>query len=218
MIRWAVLSCVFLAAMVGPSGQALADEESVSIRGNFPQMLARGETTVQMANRIAVVLINLDRLIAPPCGMKRIFEFAGADHVDADDLSIRVDPAKPGVWRLVIKGRGCWSDRLHNVFVYPRGPRPAEMRAGVPGQSVAGPRLQGQAMQLVFREANGIAMRAGCEDPAFLADTSVRKLRRPGQAWEEVWSATACDVSRKFLVMFTPEAGGKTRIAAALFD
>ena len=214
MIRFlAVLVSLVLAA-----GVARADEENVSIRGNFPQLLARGETTPQMANRIAVLLINLDRMIAPPCGMKRIFEFSGADHVDGSDLSLRVDPAKPGVWRFVIVGRGCWSDRVHNVFVYPRGVHPAELRAGVPGRSVAGPRLQQQAMQLVFREANGIAMRAGCEDPAFLADTSIRKVRRPGQPWEELWSATACEVTRKFLVMYTPEAGGKTRVAVALFD
>lgn len=214
MIRFlAVLVSLVLAACV-----ARADEENVSIRGNFPQLLARGETTPQMANRIAVLLINLDRMIAPPCGMKRIFEFSGADHVDESDLSLRVDPAKPGVWRFVIVGRGCWSDRVHNVFVYPRGVQPAELRAGVPGRSVAGPRLQQQAMQLVFREANGIAMRAGCEDPAFLADTSIRKVRRPGQPWEELWSATACEVTRKFLVMYTPEAGGKTRVAVALFD
>lgn len=218
MMRRVFFAAAVLAGMVSVGPQALADEENVSIRGNFPQMLARGETTVQMANRIAAVLINLDRLIAPPCGMKRVFEFAGADYVDADDLSVRVDPAKPGVWRFAIRGRGCWSDRLHNVFVYPRGVRPAELRAGAPGRSVAGPRLQGQAMQLVFREANGIAMRSGCEDRAFLADTSVRKVRRQGQAWEELWSATACDVTRKFLVMFTPEAGGKTRIAVAAFD
>jgi len=214
MIRFlAVLVSLVLAA-----GAARADEENVSIRGNFPQLLARGETTPQMANRIAVLLINLDRMIAPPCGMKRVFEFSGADHVDESDLSLRVDPAKPGVWRFVIVGRGCWSDRVHNVFVYPRGVQPAELRAGVPGRSVAGPRIQQQAMQLVFREANGLAMRAGCEDPAFLADTSVRKVRRPGQAWEELWSATACEVTRKFLVMYTPEAGGKTRVAVALFD
>lgn len=214
MIRFlAVLVSLVLAV-----GAARADEENVSIRGNFPQLLARGETTPQMANRIAVLLINLDRMIAPPCGMKRVFEFSGADHVDESDLTLRVDPAKPGVWRFVIVGRGCWSDRVHNVFVYPRGVQPAELRAGVPGRSVAGPRLQQQVMQLVFREANGLAMRAGCEDPAFLADTSVRKVRRPGQAWEELWSATACEVTRKFLVMYTPEAGGKTRVAVALFD
>jgi hypothetical protein len=218
MIRLPLIALVVLAALLGRAAPVHASDEDVSIRGNFPQLLARGETTVQMANRIAVLLINLDRLIAPPCGMKRVFEFAGADHVDVDDLTVRVDPAKPGVWRLAIRGRGCWTDRVHNVFVYPRGAQPAELRAGVPGQSVAGPRLQGQAMQLVFREANGIAIRSGCEDPAFLADTSVRKVRRPGQAWEELWSATACEVTRKFLVMFTPEGEGRTRVAVALFD
>lgn len=211
-----VLIAAFVLALA-TLGVARADE-AVTIRGNFPQLLARGESTPQMANRIAVLLINLDRMIAPPCGMKRIFEFAGADHVAAGDLSARVDPAQPGVWRLVILGKGCWSDRVHNVFVYPRGVQPADLRAGVPGRSVAGPRYQQQAMQLVFREANGIAIRAGCDEGAFLADTSVRKPRRPGLAWEEVWSATACEVTRKFLVMFTPEAGGKMRVAVALFD
>lgn len=211
----------FIATLIAwalAAAPSLAGEENVSIRGNFPQLLARGETTPQMASRIAVLLVNLDRLIAPPCGMKRIFAFSGAEHVDENDLSARVDPARPGVWRLVVLGRGCWTDRVHNVFVYPRGGQPAALRAGVPGRSVAGPRLQQQAMQLVFREANGIAMRSGCEDPAFLADTNVRRVRRPGQAWEELWSATTCEVTRKFLVMFTPEAQGRTRVAVALFD
>ena len=170
-----------------------------------------------MANRIAVALISLDRLIAPPCGMKRVFEFAGADHVDADDLSVRVDPAKPGVWRLVVIGHGCWANRVHNVFVFPRGASPADIRAAAPGRTVAGPRYQQQAMQMVFREANGIAIRAHCDSAAFLSDTNVRKVRRPGQPWEENWSATACDITRKFLVMFTPEKG-KMRIAVVLND
>lgn len=197
------------------AGAARAQEEDVNIRGNFPQLLARGESLVQMANRIAVLLVNLDRRIAPPCGMKRIFTFAGADHVDESDLSVRVDPAKPGVWRLVVTGKGCWSPRMHNVFVVTRGALPADLRLGVPGRSVAGPKLQGEAIRLVLREANGIAMRSKCEDPAFLVDTSVAKVRKAGAPWAESWSASACEVTRRFAVMFTPE-GQKTRIAVAL--
>ena len=192
-------------------------EEDVSIRGNFPQLLARGETTPQMANRIAVALINLDRLIAPPCGMKRVFTFSGADYVDEGDLGARVDPAKPGVWRFVVIGHGCWTNRVHNVFVYPRGTNPAALRAGVPGRSVAGPKYQGEALQLVFREANAIAIRSNCDEGAFISDTNVTKVRRPGQPWEEVWMATACEVTRKFLVMFTPD-GQKMRLAVVLND
>jgi hypothetical protein len=192
-------------------------EEDVSIRGNFPQILARGETVVQMANRIAVLLINLDRKIAPPCGMKRIFEFAGADHYDANDLSKRTDPSQRGVWRIAVTGSGCWSPRLHNVLLFPRVGAPAELRLGVPGRSVAGVKHQQDATQLVLREANGIAMRGNCEDPAFLVDTTVTRARRPGQPWEEVWSASACEITRKFAVMFTPE-GQKMRIAVALSE
>lgn len=212
MIRALLTAVLFLAG----SAAAWA-EEDVSIRGNFPQLLARGETTPQMANRIAVTLINLDRLIAPPCGMKRVFEFSGADYVDADDLSLRVDPARPGLWHLAVIAHGCWANRVHNVFVYPRGAQPAELRAGVPGRSVAGPRYQQQALQLVFREANGIAIRSHCDEAAFISDTNVTKVRKPGQPWEETWSATACEVTRKFLVMFTPD-GGKMRVAVVLND
>jgi hypothetical protein len=192
-------------------------EEDVSIRGNFPQVLARGETVVQMANRIAVLLINLDRKIAPPCGMKRVFEFSGADYYDENDLTKRIEPNRRGVWRLVVTGKGCWSPRMHNVFLYPRVGVPAGLRLGVPGRSVAGVRLQGEATQLVLREANGIAMRANCDEPAFLVDTVVTKARKRGQAWTEYWSASACEVTRRFAVMFTPE-GAKTRIAVALSD
>lgn len=212
MIRILIVLVVWAAC----AGVAAA-EEDVSIRGNFPQMLARGETTPQMANRIAVTLINLDRLIAPPCGMKRVFTFSGADHVDADDLSVRVDPAQPGLWRLVVIGHGCWTNRVHNVFVYEQGTRPAVLRVGVPGRSVAGPRYQAQALQLVFREANAIAIRSKCDEGAFIADTNVTKVRRPGQPWEESWLATACEVTRKFLVMFTPD-GQKMRVAVVLND
>ncbi len=194
-----------------------AAEEDVSIRGNFPQILARGETTSQMAQRMAVLIVNLDRLIAPPCGMKRIFEFAGADHYDMNDLSVRVDPGRRGVWRIVVTGNGCWTPRTHNVFLFPRVGAPAALRLGVPGRSVAGVKHQQDATQLVLREANGIAMRANCTDPAFLADTVVTKARQPGKAWTETWSATACEVTRKFSVMFTPEAD-KMRIAVALAD
>ncbi|MEQ1752724.1 MAG: hypothetical protein ABL973_01170 [Micropepsaceae bacterium] len=193
------------------TGVAFA-EENVSIRGNFPQLLARGETTPQMANRIAVLLINLDRLIAPPCGMKRTFEFAGADYVDADDLSVRVDPARPGVWRFLVIAHGCWANRAHNVFVYPRGAAPADLRAGVPGRSVAGLKYQQQTLALVFRLANGMASRSHCDERAFISDTNVSMVRKPDLPWQEIWSATACEVTRKFLVMFAPEAG-KMRIS-----
>ncbi len=206
-----LLAVLILASLAAPSR---ADED-VIIRGQFPQILARGETVVQMANRMAVTMINLDRLIAPPCGMKRIFEFAGADYYDENDLTRRIEPSKRGVWRIAVMGKGCWSPRLHNIFLYPRVGAPAGLRLGVPGRSVAGARLQAEAVPLVLREANGIAMRGNCEDPAFLVDSSVTKARLPGKPWSESWSASACVVTRKFAVMFTPE-GTKTRIGVAL--
>jgi hypothetical protein len=194
-----------------------AQDEDISIRGNFPQILARGETTPQMAQRIAVLIAPLDRKIAPPCGMKRIFEFAGADYYDTNDLSHKIDPSRRGVWRLVIAGKGCWAPRIHNVFLYSRVGVPAGLRLGVPGRSVAGVKHQADATQLVLREANGIAMRGNCDEPAFLVDTTPTVVRQPGKAWTEVWSASACEVTRKFAVMFTPE-GQKMRIAVALSD
>ena len=56
----------------------------------------------------------------------------------------------------------------------------------MPGRSVAGVRLQAEAVPLVLREANGIAMRGNCEEPAFLVDSSVTKARLPGKPWSEV--------------------------------
>ena len=205
-----------LTAVFGLAAAAHAEEE-VIIRGQFPQILARGETVVQMANRMAATLINLDRMIAPPCGMKRIFEFAGADYFDENDLTRRIEPSRKGVWRIAVQGKGCWAPRLHNIFLYPRVGVPAGLRLGVPGRSVAGARLQGEAVPLVLREANGIAMRGNCDEPAFLVDTVVTKPRVPGKPWAESWSASACEITRKFAVMFTPE-GAKTRIGVALAD
>lgn len=205
-----------LTAVLSLAATARAEEE-VIIRGQFPQILARGETVVQMANRMAATMINLDRLIAPPCGMKRIFEFAGADYYDENDLTKRIEPSQRGVWRIAVRGKGCWSPRLHNVFLSPRVGAPAGLRLGVPGRSVAGVRLQTEAIGLVLREANGIAMRANCDQPAFLVDTVVTTARLAGKPWVESWSASACDVTRKFAVMFTPE-GAKTRIGVALAD
>lgn len=205
-----------LLMLAGLAGMARAAED-VSIRGNFPQILARGETVVQMANRIAVKIINLDRLIAPECGMKRYFDFAGADYYDMNDLTQKLDPSRRGVWRIAVTAKGCWAPRSHNVFLFPRVGSPADIRLGVPGRSVAGVKHQQDATQLVLREANGIAMRANCTEPAFLVDTVVTKVRKPAQPWSEVWSASACEVTRKFAVMFTPEAQ-KMRIAVALAD
>ena len=205
-----------LALAVLIAAPSRADEEVV-IRGQFPQILARGETVVQMANRIAATLINLDRMIAPPCGMKRIFEFAGADYYDENDLTKRIEPSRRGVWRIAVTGKGCWAPRMHNIFLYPRVGASAGLRLGVPGRSVAGVRLQGEAIGLVLREANGIAMRGNCDEPAFLVDTAVTKVRLPGKPWTESWSASACEITRKFAVMFTPE-GTKTRIGVALAD
>ncbi len=208
-----LLALAFFVCLAAPSRA----EEEVIIRGQFPQILARGETVVQMANRMAATLINLDRLIAPPCGMKRIFEFAGADYYDENDLSKRIEPSRRGVWRIAVIGKGCWSPRLHNVFLYPRVGVPAGLRLGVPGRSVAGVRLQAEAVPLVLREANGIAMRGNCDEPAFLVDSVVTKARVPGKPWTESWSASACEVTRKFAVMFSPD-GAKTRIGVALSD
>jgi hypothetical protein len=113
-----------LPAVLSFAATARAEEE-VIIRGQFPQILARGETVVQMANRMAATMINLDRLIAPPCGMKRVFEFAGADYYDENDLTKRIEPSRRGVWRIAVMGRGCWTPRLHNIFLYPRVGVPA---------------------------------------------------------------------------------------------
>lgn len=209
MKRFIVLLAVALCAAAG----ARAAEEDVSIRGNFPQLLARGETTVQMANRVAVLIANLDRKIAPPCGMKRIFEFAGADHVDINDVSRRVETGQPGgVWRFVIIAKGCWTPRRHNVFVFDRGATPAELRLGVPGNSAAGVKHQQDATQMVLREANRMGAQSNCDERAFIVETAVTRARAVGQAWDESWTTSACEVQRKWAVMFKPE-GDKMRIA-----
>jgi hypothetical protein len=202
-----------LGALLGLGGLARAADEDISIRGNFPQLLARGETTVQMANRIAILIAPLDQRIAPPCGMKRIFEFSGADYVDLNDVSRRAETGRPsGVWRFLIVGKGCWSPRRHNVFVFDRGAKPAELRLGVPGASSAGVKHQQDATQIVLREANRAAAQTECDERAFIVDTVVNHARKAGQSWDETWTTSACEVPRKWLVMFKPEAD-KMRIS-----
>jgi hypothetical protein len=205
-----ILVLFSLACLTG-TVQAQPKSEDVTVRGNFPQLLARGETIVQLTNRIAAKLINFDRLLAPPCGMPRVFEFAGADYVDINDASRRVDPAKPGVWRIMVQGKGCWTLRLHNVFLFPRGGTPADLRISVPGYSAAGVKHQQDATRMVLREANSLAARSNCDERAYLVEASVTKARRPGKSWTELWSASACDLVRKFSITFTPE-NGKMRI------
>ncbi|MCE9523572.1 MAG: hypothetical protein K8S25_14215 [Alphaproteobacteria bacterium] len=200
------------------AGAARASEEVVIIRGNFPQLLARGETTVQMAQRIAVLIGGLDRRIAPPCGMKRFFEFAGADYVDMNDISRRLDPGQAGVWRIVVTGKGCWSARTHNVFLFGRGASPASLRLGVPGRSVAGVKHQQDATQIVLRQANGIVMSGNCEGRAFIVEAAVVHPRLPGKSWDEMWSASACEFVRKYSVKFQPQDDGKMRISVVPVD
>ncbi|MBI1210821.1 MAG: hypothetical protein GC190_05115 [Alphaproteobacteria bacterium] len=196
---------------------AFADEEDVRVRGDLPHMLAQGETSVQLAQRIAQTIGVLDRRIAPPCGMQRIFEIAGAEHFDMNDMTKRVDPNKPGVWRISVYGKGCWATRLHNVYLFPRGSSPAELRAGVPGRTLASVKYQQSATQLVLRQANGIAQRLNCGSPAFLTDSQLEGPKVPGKAWREKWSAQACGITRTFDVTFTPD-GTKMRIMAVLAD
>ncbi|MEQ1864915.1 MAG: hypothetical protein ABL996_09710 [Micropepsaceae bacterium] len=203
---------ILVAMALWAAGLARAADEDIVIRGNFPQMLARGETTTQMAQRIAVLIGGLDQRIAPPCGMKRIFEFAGADYVDMNDISRRVETGQPGVWRIVVTGKGCWSPRTHNVFLFSRGASPASLRLGVPGRSVAGVKHQQDATQIVLRLANGSAMRGNCEERAFIVEAEVARARQPGKDWDETWTASACEVKRKYTVMFAPE-DGKMRIS-----
>jgi hypothetical protein len=196
---------------------AFAEEEDVRVRGDIPHMLAQGETSAQLAQRIAQTIGVLDRRIAPPCGMQRVFELAGAEHFDVDDLTKQVDPSRPGVWRISLYGKGCWATRLHNVYLFPRGTAPADLRAGVPGRTVAGVKYQQSATQLVLRQANGIASRLHCGSPAFLTDSQVTTPHVPGKAWSEKWSAQACGITRTFDVTFTPQ-GSQMRVTAVLAD
>jgi hypothetical protein len=215
-----VRTALIVAALVAMIATAFADEESeedVRVRGDLPHMLAQGETSTQLAQRIAQTIGPLDRRIAPPCGMRRVFELAGAEHFDMDDLTVHVDPNKPGVWRISVYGKGCWATRLHNVYLFSRGATPAELRAGVPGRTIAAVKHQQSATQLVLRQANGIAQRLHCGSPAFLTDSAVTTKRVAGKAWTEKWSAQACSVTRTFNVTFTPE-GTQMHIMAVLAD
>jgi hypothetical protein len=219
-VKLGLTIAALLAAMVAvafAAEQIDSNAEDVRVRGDLPHMLAQGETSVQLAQRIARTIGVLDRRIAPPCGMTRIFEIAGAEHFDMDDLTKPVDPNKPGVWRISVYGKGCWATRLHNVYLFPRGPAPAELRAGVPGRTLASVKYQQSATQLVLRQANGIAQRLNCGSPAFLTDSQAVGPKVPGKAWTEKWLAQACNVTRTFLVTFTPQ-GTQMRIAAVLAD
>ena len=212
------LAAAVVAVAAAMAAVAFADdEEDVRVRGDIPHMLAQGETSAQLAQRIAQTIGVLDRRIAPPCGMQRVFELAGAEHFDVDDLTKPVDPNKPGVWRIAVYGKGCWTVRLHNVFLFPHGTAPAELRAGVPGRSIAGVKYQQSATQLVLRQANGIASRLHCGSPAFLTDSQIATPRVAGKAWSEKWSAQACGITRTFDVTFTPQ-GQQMRVAAVLGD
>jgi hypothetical protein len=212
------LAAAVVAVVAAFAATAFADDaEDVRVRGDIPHMLAQGETSVQLAQRIAQTIGVLDRRIAPPCGMQRIFEIASAEHFDVDDLTKPVDPNRPGVWRIAVYGKGCWTTRLLNVFLFPRGTLPAALRAGVPGRSIAGVKHQQSATALVLRQANGIASRLQCGSPAFLTDSQVARGRAPGKAWSEKWSAQACSITRAFDVTFTPQ-GTQMRIAAVLAD
>ena len=214
-MRALLIVAAFVAAIATARAaeQIDAAQEDVRVRGSVPHMLAQGETGVQLAQRIAQTIGVLDRRIAPPCGMTRIFEIAGVEHFDVDDLTKPVDPNKPGVWRVMVYGKGCWAQRLHNVYLFPRVAAPAHLRAGVPGRTVAGVKYQQSATALVLRQANGMAQRLKCGSPAFLTDSQPKTVRVPGKPWTEKWTAQACNVSRNFDVTFTPE-GTQVRIMA----
>ena len=214
-MRLAAVAVTFALATVATA--FAEDAEDVRVRGDIPHMLAQGETSAQLAQRIAQTIGVLDRRIAPPCGMQRIFELAGAEHFDMDDLTVRVDPNKPGVWRISVYGKGCWATRLHNVYLFPRGVAPAELRAGVPGRTIAAVKHQQSATQLILRQANGIAQRLNCGSPAFLTDSEVKSTHVAGKAWSEKWSAQACGITRTFNITFTPQ-GKQMRITAVLAD
>jgi hypothetical protein len=212
---------MIVAALVATIASARAVEqidvsqEDVRVRGSLPNMLAQGESGVQLAQRIAQTIGTLDRRIAPPCGMTRIFEIAGVEHFDVDDLTKQVDTNKPGVWRVTVYGKGCWATRMHNVYLFPRSAAPAGLRAGVPGRTVAGVKYQQSATALVLRQANGIAQRSKCGSPAFLTDSQPKTAKVPGKPWTEKWTAQACNVSRNFDVTFTPD-GTQMRVMAVL--
>lgn len=214
-MRLLLIVAAFVAtiATAHAADQVDTNQEDVRVRGTLPNMLAQGESGVQLAQRIAQTIGVLDRRIAPPCGMTRIFEIAAVEHYDVDDLTKRVDTNQPGVWRVTVYGKGCWAQRLHNVYLFPRNAAPAELRAGVPGRTVAGVKYQQSATALVLRQANGLAQRLNCGSPAFLTDSQPKTAKVPGKAWTEKWTAQACNVSRNFDVTFTPD-GTQMRVMA----
>jgi len=216
-VRGLLIVAAFVATIATAQAVEQIDSsaEDVRVRGDLPHMLAQGETSAQLAQRIAQTIGVLDRRIAPPCGMTRIFEIAAVEHFDFDDLTKQVDTNKPGVWRVTVYGKGCWAQRLHNVYLFPRGSLPAELRAGVPGRTVAGIKYQQSATQLVLRQANGIAQRVNCGSPAFLTDSQPVTPHVAGKPWTEKWSAQACNVTRNFDVTFTPD-GSQMRVMAIL--
>jgi hypothetical protein len=87
--------------------------------------------------------------------------------------------------------------------------------AGAAFGAVQAPSIPNKAFDV--REANGIAMRGSCHDRAFISDTQAPRTRPAGKPWTEFWNATACEVTRKFAVMFTPE-GARMRISVAPSD
>jgi hypothetical protein len=219
-VKLALTVAALIAATVAAAfaaEQIDSSQEDVRVRGDLPHMLAQGETSTQLAQRVAQTIGVLDRRIAPPCGMQRTFEIAGAEHFDVDDLTKAVDPNRPGVWRISVYGKGCWATRLHNVYLFPRGVSPASLRAGVPGRTVAGVKHQQSATQLVLRQANGFAQRLNCGSPAFLTDSQLTTTRVTGKPWTEKWSAQACGITRTFNVTFSPE-GTQMRVMAILAD
>lgn len=123
-----------------------------------------------------------------------------------------------GAWRETVQATSCGKTRLHNVHTFVRSDRALQRSPMLPGSTVADLVLQGDAARMVYINVAAHAGKACPPSQYFIEDTKfVRwdptpipnaKAGPNARAWDEEWTASACEKSMVLSVRFTPDATG----------
>jgi hypothetical protein len=192
------------------AAHAWAGEPIVRVIGHAPEAATANEAPAEFSKRLGNELYTLDVFLAPECAEERVFEITKAYAVEANDpLLIAVSKGAP-IHRLVVMGKGCGAERMHNAYLFERPGQPVQIQEFLPGHTRASPQLQIDTFKMVM--LGMVAVRAPdgsrCPDRAKPVDTQVVSEPEGRSAWSELWTVRACGVDTAFDVTFTPDGTG----------
>jgi hypothetical protein len=203
-------SLLAVGGLVVFAANAWASEPNVRVIGHIPDEAIANEAPAAFSKRLGEALYALDVFIAPACEEQRTFEITKAYAVTPNDpLTIALAKGAP-VHRLVVMGKGCGAERMHNAYLFERPGAPVQIQEFLPGHTLASPQLQIDTFRIVMLSMAAVRGPDGsrCPEKARPIGTSVVSEPEGRSPWRELWTVRACSVDVSFDVTFTPDSTG----------